>query len=351
MTTLYEYLLYFVALPSVTFLLSFRAWLKYGRDGKGKGLVIPQYDSPDDLSPAEVGVLDDYKSTDREITATIIDLTIRGYIRIHQIQTNKRFVNRSSYAFELLKDDVLELKEHEQELLDGLFGVYTAKKTAHIQKSITDPKAKAKVMRQYPADMVSLVGRRVTLDEVRPYFYSRVVATHEKLYDNITRNGYFTRNPLYGSLFMSFVGLSLIVSAIIVRGTRGIGLCLSSLPPIFFALLMQARSNKGQLAKEYIDGFRLYLQAAEQDRIASLQAPHTSEIRGLSQVHLYEHFLPYAIALGLEGEWSKKFAHVYKSPPAWIDTSNIAYSINEVIALSDEVKYSLVTNIQSKVTN
>jgi hypothetical protein len=47
-------------------------WFKRGRDAKGKGVIIPQYDAPDGLRPLEVGTIVDFKSDNRDITATII---------------------------------------------------------------------------------------------------------------------------------------------------------------------------------------------------------------------------------------------------------------------------------------
>src|SRR6185437_174283 len=49
-------------------------WLKRGRDARGTGIIIPQYDAPDNLSPLEVGAVADFKVENRALTATIIDL-------------------------------------------------------------------------------------------------------------------------------------------------------------------------------------------------------------------------------------------------------------------------------------
>ncbi len=335
--TMAELALFYLVLPALTLLWGLRAWLKYGRDPAGKGLVIPQYESPDDLSPAEIGVLYDYESADREITATIMDLTIRGYIKVHQVEEDRLVGKGFTYAFELLRDDVLDLKEHEQKLLDGLFGVYSAKKVAHIQSHVTNPRAREEISSQYQAGKVSLIGKTVSLKEIKPYFYKRVFDVHESLFSSLTTTGHFTHNPLYNPVTLPVVAFCLISAAIVIRGPRGTALCLSALPLIVFAILMKARSPKGQLIKEYIDGFRDYLQTAEKDRISSLQGPHSSEVKNFSELHLYEHFLPYAVALGLENEWTKKFAGVYGEPPNWLDLGSGTSKNTSITDISNEL--------------
>lgn len=343
-----EILLFFILLPLAAFLWGLRSWTLHGRNGRGRGLIIPQYGSPEGLSPAEVGVLDDYQSADREVTATIIDLTIRGYIKLHQVEQKRGRGKHLAYVFELLRDDVLDLRKHEQALLDGLFGVYSSKRAARIQASITNPQSKIKAAEQYPAGKVSLVGKRVTLQELQPYFYKRVQAIHESLYATLTDSGHFKHNPLYSPLLMPAAGLLLVAAALLTKGPAGIGLCLSALPLFIFSFLCRSRSPKGQLAKEFIDGFRMYLKTAEQDRLRSLQGPHTSEIVGYTKVHVYEHFLPYAVALGLENEWTKQFSGVYAQPPPWLDATDQTYDATSITSISAEVKGILANH--SKVT-
>jgi hypothetical protein len=88
---------------------------------------------------------------------------------------------------------------------------------------------------------------------------------------------------------------------------------------ILFALRRFARQRApiGRKAKRYLEGFILYLQTAEVDRFEVMQTPDTIEqtARG---VELYRTYLPYAIALGLENDWTKKFGGSYTESPAWI---------------------------------
>lgn len=342
---LWSFIIFYIVLPITTFGWGLRAWVQNGRDPKGRGLIIPEYGSPDGLSAAEVGVLYDYQSAEREVTATLIDLTIRGYISITQMTNTGATGSSFTYVFQLLRDDVLNLKSHEQDLLDGLFGVYSAQETGRIQRSVTSIKAKQEINQQYPANTVSLIGKQVSLYDVQPYFYKKVFKMHESLYESLTNSGYFLHNPLMSSIGMSFAGLVLLIFAVLIRGPYGLSLCLAAIPLIFFTILMKARTKKGQLSKDYIDGFRLYLQTAETEQINMLQGPHSKPAKDTSQVELYEHFLPYAISLGLENEWTEQFSSIYKEPIGWLKGPEQSPSINTITDMSSAIKDHLANNL------
>lgn len=65
-----------------------------------------------------------------------------------------------------------------------------------------------------------------------------------------------------------------------------------------FAKLMFAPTPEGQEVMDEIDGFKLYLSVAEAERMNMAGKPDFT-------LELFERFLPYAIALGVEKPWSK----------------------------------------------
>ena len=77
-----------------------------------------------------------------------------------------------------------------------------------------------------------------------------------------------------------------------------------------FYELIKAPTAAGRAVMDRIDGFRMYLETAEQDRLetATEQAyggeTSTPEPRSLE---LFERFLPYAVALGVANAWAAKF--------------------------------------------
>jgi hypothetical protein len=67
-----------------------------------------------------------------------------------------------------------------------------------------------------------------------------------------------------------------------------------------FYHLLKAPTLLGAKIRDQIEGFRIYLDTAEKDRLEVLNPPAVTP-------QVFERFLPYAIALDCENSWSKKF--------------------------------------------
>jgi uncharacterized membrane protein len=68
-----------------------------------------------------------------------------------------------------------------------------------------------------------------------------------------------------------------------------------------FYYLLQAPTFTGRKLMDRIEGFRLYLATAEEDRLNALNPPEQTP-------ELFEKYLPYALALGVDQAWSERFA-------------------------------------------
>jgi len=74
---------------------------------------------------------------------------------------------------------------------------------------------------------------------------------------------------------------------------------------LFFHLL-KAPTGVGRKAMDEIEGFKRFLGATEKDRMNMLNpVEHTPQ--------LFEKYLPYALALDVEQQWSEQFAEVLSS--------------------------------------
>src|SRR5690606_3364495 len=69
---------------------------------------------------------------------------------------------------------------------------------------------------------------------------------------------------------------------------------------VVFAVLMRAPTIQGRKVMDQIDGFKLYLETAEKNRLNIVGAPPMT-------IERFERILPYAIALGVEKPWSEHF--------------------------------------------
>ncbi len=84
--------------------------------------------------------------------------------------------------------------------------------------------------------------------------------------------------------------------------------------------LTQQLTQKGLFVIKKILGFREFLQLTEKDKLEALNAPAL-------QPELFEKFLPYAMVLGVEEKWAKKFEGIYHTIPNWYeDASAIGFN-------------------------
>jgi Predicted membrane protein (DUF2207) len=92
-----------VFLPLFTLAVMFTLWYSVGRDPDPGVSVAPQYEPPKGFCPAEAGTLLDDSIHPRDITSTIIDLAVRGYIRIEEKVDTFLVFHHKDYLFTLLK--------------------------------------------------------------------------------------------------------------------------------------------------------------------------------------------------------------------------------------------------------
>ena len=314
-----QFLVSFVLLAGAGFIW----WLKRGRDAKGTGIVVPEYDAPDGLTPLEVGTLVDFKVDNRDLTATIIDLAIRKYLKIVEKDGTKLLViKHKTYALELVNKDWSGLKLWEWQLMSGLFGVNGQRPEANLDDLANKLQVEAKNIR-------------------------RLVP------GSLTDAGYFTANPTkYLSMTIGtciFAGLALIwTTKLSLQGPILWGLVAGAVAFGIFYHFMEARTAKGVAAAEHIKGLKLYLEVAEKDRIAMLQspgAPYAAKTNAPAQtVELFEKLLPYAIVLGVEKKWAEKFDNLYTTPPSWYVGNYTAFSTGYLVG-------SLGTSFNSSLTS
>ncbi|MBU0625695.1 DUF2207 domain-containing protein [Patescibacteria group bacterium] len=279
-------------LPLFVFIFMYRKWQQQGRDPVGRGTLVVQYDPPADLTPAEVGVLMDERADIRDISATIVDLAVRGYLKI--IAQPKKLLASQDYEFVRLKDFIGDsgLRSHEQEILQVMFGGGT---------SIT---------------LKNLISRHK--------FHAKLSDLKEKLYEQLETKGFFPHNPnrirqkyrglglvLFmiafcfgvlvfpgwgaGSIFvyLTMLALSIAVSGIIIAG---------------FGLVMPCKTSAGVQAFEHARGFRLYLNQAEKYRLEWQE-----------KENIFEKFLPYAMVFDVADHWTKAFKDMALPPPKWFE--------------------------------
>ena len=264
------------------------AWYMRGRDAPVALPIDLLRAPPEDLSPGVVGTLLDEKADDRDVIATIVALGNRGVIGIQEIEgpTTIGLSFGKDYQFKRLKPDAgAGLAPFEQKLLAAIFG------------SQDD----------------------VKLSNVKERFSSQQAEVKEALYAELVSRGYFPRNPQSTRRIWRGVGLAMIALSL-VGGCVALGLIGAYAPLVIFPLgvlvlisiavmlmagAMPRKTPKGAEQAAKWAAFRRYLDDIEKyENVAQAK-------------EIFNRYLPYAVAFGLERSWVTKFASVGAPAPEW----------------------------------
>lgn len=283
MRTLQDNFLFF--LPLLVLLILFFVWKKYGRDPKGRGVIVTQFEAPDDLTPAEVGTVFDYKAHNKDISAEIIQLAVRGYLKINRMEKKGIIRNTIDYELVQLKPAKDLQRTYQKTLLATLFGNdenTINKNTVLISSFKKDTKV-----------------------------YVEVQNVIRQVYQGLVAAGYFKSNPSTIRWVFVLIGFFIIGLGILLATLASVvGFAVSGLLILIFGFFMPALTQKGMAVKEHILGLKTYLQVAEKARLEFHNAPEKNPEQ-------FEKLLPFAIVLGAEQQWAKQFEHIYVSPPSW----------------------------------
>jgi len=259
-------------------------WFREGRDpGKGRE-VSAWFDPPKlgdrDLTPAETGGVIDESIDLKEISATIVHLAQRGYLKIEErkkkdfyLVKGEKVRSGQKASAEAAGPSVDSLLKFERTLYDGLFDGSTE-------------------LRLKNASLVSLV------EKVKKQGYEQLVS-----------NGYFEKNPDAIRKFYLGIGVAAFCTANVLLAVA----C------FLFGRNMPRKTMPGTEAAAVARSLKNFL--TSQERQLEFQA---------DKQMLFEKLLPYATAFGAEKIWAKRFDDLDLQPPDWYqgyDTSMFSSAI------------------------
>lgn len=319
-------------------------WSKVGKDPE-KGVIVPSWDPPKGLSPAAIRYIRRMGYDNKAISAAIINAAVKGCIKISEDDgdyvvestgkprgvlspeenvvvealvdklgeksgLNAIRINQSNYSF--IAAAIRDLRE----TLSGLYGTFYFRLNrgyavlgiamsiilalaaiASDQSTVENPESIALMIWQL---LWSLAVGALLMAVVQAW--RRV---------NIHRSGLQTVGTFFGAGCLTLFSIPFIAGWIIVPiavgsimpwSLLGIVLIMGFLNMLFISLL-KAPTTAGRKVMDEIEGFKMYLQTAERDELRQAGAPEMT-------TDLYERYLPYALALDVEQEWSEKFADV-----------------------------------------
>ncbi|MCW5722972.1 MAG: DUF2207 domain-containing protein [Devosia sp.] len=300
---------------------NFTAWMRVGRDPP-KGTIIPLFYPPKDFSPALTHYVHHWgfaKSGWTALTAAIFNLGVRGLVRVDNTK-DKLSVTATG------RQPAGRLPAGEQALfsyfadegtvrVDKDHGVALARKRDEFTAAITSENRRVWFNHNLGFAVLSfvlaalmMVGM-VALDILEPVwlFGAAVGGVFITVIGSVVFSvlrqrgwqrfliiifvGFFGFNFL-GGLLESFSGVTINTAAIATASLVAIS--------AIFAVLMRAPTVQGRKAMDEIEGFKLYLETAEKNRLNIDKEPPMT-------IERFERILPYAIALGVEKPWSEHF--------------------------------------------
>ncbi|WP_062461285.1 DUF2207 domain-containing protein [Demequina soli] len=241
--------------------------------------VAVAFAPPEGLRPGQLGTLIDEKADTRDVTATMVDLAVRGYLVVEE-------AGKDDYTLVRLKDAGDDLHEYERRLFDAIFE-----------------------------------GRdRVTLSALKTTFSSDMTVVKRELYRDVTQQGWFRGNPSSTRGTWAGVGIALVVAGVLATiGAANVSTwALVPLALIVVGLVVlattgaaPARTADGSRVLAQTRGFKLYLDTAE-----------ANQLRFEEGQDIFSRYLPYAIAFGVTEQWTKKFEQlaaqgVALAEPTW----------------------------------
>jgi uncharacterized membrane protein YgcG len=250
------------------------AWRRHGRD-PAAGVIFPHYEPPAGYSPASARYITRMAYDNKTFAAAVINLAVKGHLSI--TRTGGDYLLRRRTSAE-------PLAPGESALL-------------------------AKLFRQ---------GVVIELHNKNHRLMRAARSAHLSALRRDYLNTYFRANS--ARLAPTFLASLAVLAVVLVTGNMvplaWLVFALNLVMHVIYLVLMKAPLPRGRALMNRLEGFRLYLDVAEKEDLARSAPPKMTP-------QLFEAYLPFALALGVEQAWSERFAREFafaegdSYKPAW----------------------------------
>jgi uncharacterized membrane protein YgcG len=273
-----------VLMPLLTLLVMGAMWHYKGRDPDGGVSVATMYEPPKGLTPAEVGALADDSVDARDVTSTMVDLAVRGFIEIDEVVDEGLIFDSKDYLLRQKKDRAHwgELNAYEQTMMANMF----------------------------------TSGSETRLSSLKNRFYTVLPSIKSDILSALKERGMYSVDPhtawLYRIAAVALIAAPFILLTMTGRVSffnsplvAGVSIVLSLIIAWLIGRHMTAKTLKGVRTWTHVAGFQEFMTRVDQDRLRRMP-PDT-----------FEKYLPFAMALGVEQRWADAFKGLITQPPSW----------------------------------
>ncbi len=267
--------------------------------------VVIEYTPPDNLLPIEMGTLLARKASIVYIPLVVLDLAVRGYIKIRYVVQEIKFLpDKKDFELIKLKDGSGLVHPADKAIFQFLFSDQDTVKLSDIKKQKNIFKLNIKKIQNATEKYLynkeyfdKVAGDKLEKHAIYfPFFVVPILfLVSMPIYKFIV---FFLSDP--GFLRSVFIVLFIVFIIFVCRAINR-----------FF---VQRLTPQGISTLVKILGFRKFLQLTKKDKLQFLNIP---ELRS----EMFEKFLPYAMVFGVENEWAQKFEGTYSTVPSWYENS------------------------------
>jgi uncharacterized membrane protein YgcG len=240
------------------------AWNRFGRDPR-KGVIIPLFKPPTGLTPAACSYIRKMSFGKQAFSAAVVSLGVKGYLEIHEDD----------------EDFTLHVKD-------------------------TPPNGNASNGELALLEELFEDGPVIELDQENYKIFMKARSVLKKALKAEHLGRAFNLNSFYALPALLMTAVAAFIAAGFNSGPAIwiIYVIISAGMHLLFIFLLRAPTPAGRRIMDEIEGFRMYLDTAEQDRLERMQSPQLTP-------EVFESFLPYAFALGVENGWCDRFAREF----------------------------------------
>lgn len=381
------YLMFLI--PVICALISFFLWFRFGKDDKTVSTV--EFYPPEDYNSLEIGFLYKGKATNEDVVSLLIYLANKGYIEIVDMEERALFSTSKSFKIVKLKDYDGD-NYYERIFLEGLFASRIENKlNVHIidkhgirpfeveedfsDNSVTEVTA-SQLKNHFYITMKEILSN-INGKEYRHHIFEKstfaksvavfimiilslvtIVAVPTLAYSDLAQVGMtlgitlfyvpffavgFAKNMqlLMRIFWCSFTSIHFLVffttmpiidafryeSIYLIGFVCGL-VCIAIMVLCF--KLMPKRTPYGIKILGQIEGFKIFLETTQADRLEALLQENPS--------YFYD-ILPYTYVLGISDKWISKFVFLAVEPPTWYRSPN-SFSVSSFGAIMNSTMES-----------